>query len=304
MTAPYDNEALWMKARLFINHAMDDEPRTFDEQALWAALSLELLAKAALSKRSPLLIASPTEEGDNLLIASGLMEGDARFKSIPAHTLYSRCAKAFKPFSEKDAKAITGARNEYLHGASARFSPIPSDAWWPRFWSQAVILINALDKSLELFVGYERRALVEKHLEKNRQNVTDRVEMLISRASQRLAMKRSGQMTEAAAKEFSSQVALVAGYAHAESETCPACQSVGTLEGEDIISMDELPDEPLYHEGDDMIQVEIVAEHFSCSTCRLVLDGNTYVTQAGLPDTFIGLEETPRDWGDDEYGND
>ncbi|MEO7261017.1 MAG: hypothetical protein ABI047_07165 [Jatrophihabitantaceae bacterium] len=72
MSASYDFEALWMKARLFLAHAMDDdEPRTFDERALWASLALELLAKSALSNAHPVLIANPTEEGTNLLIASG-----------------------------------------------------------------------------------------------------------------------------------------------------------------------------------------------------------------------------------------
>lgn len=94
MISPYDHEALWVKAKLFINRAMDDdEARSFEEQALWASLALELLAKAALARVSPLLIAEPNEEGSNLLIASGLLEGDARFTSLRAKTLFSRCHK-------------------------------------------------------------------------------------------------------------------------------------------------------------------------------------------------------------------
>ncbi len=61
MRAPYDSEGLWLKAKLFINRAMDDNARSFDERALWASLSLELLAKAALANHSPLLIADPME---------------------------------------------------------------------------------------------------------------------------------------------------------------------------------------------------------------------------------------------------
>ena len=44
----WDYEALWLKAKLFLNRAMDDEPlRSFDEQAFWASQALELLGKAA-----------------------------------------------------------------------------------------------------------------------------------------------------------------------------------------------------------------------------------------------------------------
>ena len=143
MSKPWDHNALLLKTRLFLNHAMDpEEPRTFDERALWASLALELLAKAALSRVSPLLIASPNEEGNNILVASGLVQGEARFTSVQAHTLFSRCAKAFKPFNAEEARAIANARNDYLHGAAPTFTVIPESAWWPRYWAQAHILID------------------------------------------------------------------------------------------------------------------------------------------------------------------
>ena len=96
MTAPFDYEGLWSKAKVFVNRAMDPGPlRSFDEQVFWASTALELLGKAALAKVSPLLIADPQEEGRNLLIAAGLVEGDARFKSVTAKTIFLRCERAF-----------------------------------------------------------------------------------------------------------------------------------------------------------------------------------------------------------------
>ena len=123
--APYDHEALWIKAKLFLNHAMDPgDVRPFEERALWASLALELLAKSALSRVSPLLIATPQEDGTNLLIAAGLVSGEARFHSISARTLFERCHKAFKPFNKREALAIAEARNvalriEALHPVTA-----------------------------------------------------------------------------------------------------------------------------------------------------------------------------------------
>ena len=71
------HEALWSKAKVFLNRAMDPgAERSFDEQALWASAALELLGKAALARVSPLLIAEPTEDGTNILIATGLIQGD------------------------------------------------------------------------------------------------------------------------------------------------------------------------------------------------------------------------------------
>jgi hypothetical protein len=108
---------------------MDPEDgRSFDEQALWASAALELLGKAALARVSPLLIAEPTEDGTNILIASGLIEGNARFTSVSASTVFKRCQKAFRPFSASDAQKFADARNEYLHGVEVRVASwTPSD---------------------------------------------------------------------------------------------------------------------------------------------------------------------------------
>jgi hypothetical protein len=117
LIAPYDHQALWSKAKVFLNRAMDpDSGRAFDEQALWASAALELLGKAALARVSPLLIAAPNEEGLNILIATGLIEGNAKFVSVSASTIFKRCQRAFRPFSAVDALKFADARNEYLHG--------------------------------------------------------------------------------------------------------------------------------------------------------------------------------------------
>ena len=97
-SAPWNSDDLWMKAKLFINYTLDDEPgRSFDERALWASLSLELLGKAALSRASPLSIATPTEDGKNLLAAAGLTDepGDVQDdRSVDDLQALRRCVQA------------------------------------------------------------------------------------------------------------------------------------------------------------------------------------------------------------------
>lgn len=304
MTAPYDHAALLLKAKLFLNHAMDtDEPRTFDERALWASLALELLAKAALAKVSPLLIAAPTEDGTNLLIASGLVEGDARFNSVKAHTLYSRCHKAFKPFNEREAQAITNARNEYLHGGGVGFAGIPPKAWWPRFWAQASILVNALDKDLDELVGSDRTAIVENHLAQNTKNIEHRVEMLIARARQRLAQYRSGDLPARVSEEWALPAELTAGMSHRTDMVCPACGAMGVLEGEDVQDTESHYEQVSEDDYDAWVDLTIGSDYFSCDTCRLVLDGYELLEKAELPADF-GDTGDYGDYLEPEYGND
>lgn len=307
MISPFDHNALWIKAKLFINRAMDDDgTRSFDEQALWAALALELLAKAALARFSPLLVAEPNEDGSNLLIASGLISGEARFTSVRAKTLFSRCQKAFKPFNAPEATLIIDGRNEYLHSSGTGFMAIPPKAWWPRYWAQAAILVTALEREMEELVGSGREKIVSAHLDQNQKNVEHRVETLIERARRRLAQFQSGSISAKVAAEWKPGVDLVAGLAHREDETCVACAGVGVLEGDEVIdtSIEWQKVSPDGEDYDPLVTLTIGADYFSCSNCGLVLDRYEYVAQAGLPGDFATAGDSDDAYREPEYGND
>lgn len=303
MSASYDHEALWLKAKLFLSWALEEgEHRTSDERMLWASMGLELLAKAALSKVSPLLIAVPTEEGANILIAAGLISGDARFESIKASTLFKRCARAYKPFNDTQALAIAQARNNFLHGGDAAFTKMPPEAFWPRYWAQAVILVHAQDRDVVDLVGPRQAAVVEGHLATNVRNIEHRTEMLIARARQRLSQYEAGSFTATQAAEWTKTVAT-AGLAYDAVARCPACNEDGTLEGEHV-SHHEIHVERVSDDDFDVwVDVTVDAEHFSCDNCKLVLDGYELLQQAGLPTSLEALGDVS-DFEEPEYGND
>jgi hypothetical protein len=303
VTAPYDYEALWAKAKAFLNRAMDPGPdRSFDEQALWASAALELLAKAALARASPLLIAEPTQDGLNVLIAAGLVQGSAQFTSVSASTVFRRCERAFRPFSAAEAMKFAAARNEYLHGSSIGFMAIPSQAWWPRYWSLAVTLVTALDRDVE-----DRRTVVEEHLARNARNVEHRTEALLERARQRLAQYRAGTLAARIQAEWQSGSDVFSELPCYATQECPACGEDGTVEGEDgeQVSFEyhyDLEDgSPVGAEA----RLEVPVYRFCCETCHLVLDDYELIAQAGLPDSFEFIDDNP-EWPEDEpdYGND
>lgn len=300
---PWDYEALWLKAKLFLNRAMDDEPlRSFDEQAFWASQALELLGKAALSRSHPALIAEPNEDGVNILMASGLIEGDPRFKSVQAKTVFSRCERAFKPFNLGEAMKFANSRNAYLHGGDAAFALIPASAWWPRFWAQAIVLVNALDRNAEDLVGAQRIAVVDAHLAQNKKNIESRAEMLVARARQRVAQIAAGVLSEKVTREM----ALDPGFdlRYSGEETCPACGATGKLEGEEVTNT-EVEYERISEEDYDVNVTHTVwAEFFSCSACGLSLDNPEYLEHFDMEQAFeVVGEPSDIDYGD-EYGND
>lgn len=304
MPPSYDHEALWVKAKLFLNHAMDDsDHREFEERALWASLALELLAKAALARTSPLLIAEPSEEGTHLLMASGLIEADARFTSVRAQTIYKRCQKAFKPFSLQEATAITNARNEYLHGAGVGFYGLPPNVWWARYWAQAAILVNALDSDIEALVGQDRVNVVDSYLIQNAKNLEHRVEMLLERAKQRLAVRESGTLSSRLSREWDTAKDLRAGLAHSAEEICPACGNLASIEGDDVINSEVKHEQVAEDDFISWAELEVGADYFSCQNCRLVLDSYELLDAAGVATQFEA-EGDAADYFEPDYGND
>ncbi|CAJ60376.1 MULTISPECIES: hypothetical protein [Frankia] len=305
MITPYDHQAMWSKAKVFLNRAMDNNPeRSFDEQAFWAAASLELLGKAALARVSPLLIADPTEDGLNILIATGLIEGTAKFTSVTASTIFKRCQRAFRPFNAADAQRFADARNEYLHGSTVAFMALPPQAYWPRFWTLASILVNAQDHDIDELVGSTRVKVVESYLEQNSHNIEHRTESLIERAKQRINQYRAGTLPAKIQAEWRANPDLTAGLTYATTQGCPACGGIGELEGYDSSDMtyeyhfDGDVEDPVYATA----TVKVPSDYFSCPTCHLVLDRYELIQQAGLPETFEAFDDDPPE--EAEYGND
>lgn len=294
---PCDRDGLWMKAKAHINRSFASrEAGDFSQAALWAASALELLGKSALAKVSPLLVADPQDNGRSLLIAANLSSEATRFKSIPAKALFSRCARAFRPFNDDEAGRIASQRNDELHSAIAPFVGLDEDLWWERYWSQAVILIHAQDEDVSAFVGASREADVEAHLARNAENVQRRVEAMIGRARRR---------SEAAEQSEDSRLEIVAlvsrgGYAadFSSSVDCPACGELGLLMGDDVLESEVEYD---VDEGGPLEYLTVGVDAFECEGCGLRLHGYEYIVAAQLPEDFEDEREYEVVY--DDYGN-
>ncbi|WP_417373698.1 hypothetical protein [Glutamicibacter protophormiae] len=304
MRPSFDSEGLWIKAKLFMNRAMDETPRSFDERAMWASLALELLGKAALATHSPILIADPKDDS-SLLGASGLVSSEGNFKSVPAATIYRRCKRAFGPFDEKKAEIFAFARNDYLHGSGITFSSVPEERWWADFWGLASTLIDAQDKSIEDFVGDKRTYIVDGHLQNNNKYVAERAESLVGRAKTRYGEMTSGRLSTAQLGRWKAEFELRAGLRFSVSEECPACGKLGLLEAEDVENM--RIETSGYSEDDYTVMglADAAADYFVCGHCQLVLDGYELLVAAGIEPVFEVEDDDFIEQlsGEPDYGN-
>lgn len=301
MTEPYDPVGLWSKSRLFINRALDLSNREFEERAFWACASLELLGKTALAQVSPLLIAVPTDDGKSLLAASGLDDTQG-FATVPAKAVWSRCARAFKPFSEAEAKKLSLGRNSYVHSGAIGFDAIPERAWWPPFWAQAVILLSHLGRRVVDYVGPGEVAGVEAHLATQRDIVARRLEAALSRAKGQKAQAAAGTLS--ASQTSSWQRYVPPRPVWSVDVLCPACGSTARQGGDHVLdsAVHYAYDEDA---GVDLTEVTltVATDQVVCSDCHLDLDELDLITEAGFSDTFeVGGDLDDVDY-EPEYNN-
>lgn len=295
--APLWHEDFWRKAQMFINRSFDGDARSFDERAFWASGSLELLGKAALSRRNPLLVAEASHDGTQLLAAAGLIERPERLGTVAAGAVFDRCKSAFRPFDSNAAKRVAASRNEYIHGTGLGFMNTPEEVWWTRFWPLAVTLIEANDLQIADFVGTGRVSEVESYLERNAEHVRLRVESLVNSARRRWEALSSGVLTETVAASMRKRGgSLSAGLGFSSEFECPVCLNDGEIEGEEaeVDRIERESDEAWYSMT---AYLSVGTEYFSCKHCGLVLETWEQAEEGGLPESF---EYVDPEWDDIE----
>lgn len=281
MSSSFDPDGLWIKSKLFINRALDAD-REFEEQAFWACSALELLGKCALAKVSTLLIANPMDDGNSLLVASGLMQGNAT--SVPAKAVWSRCQRAFKPFSEGEAKKLAVGRNEYIHAAGVGFDAVPAHAWWPRFWSQAVILLNHMGLIIDDYVDRGYVAAVHAALATRKETVRQQLEARIERAKTMLSQHQAGTLSSRQLKEWELKTQYLASH-HSYAE-CPACGADANLYGDEVVDKNVVYGSGEWGEPDVQVTLTIAPVALVCDQCRLGLSDYDLLVEAGLDEGF------------------
>ena len=178
----WQRDPLWAKARLYLEHAVEDHG---DESrfGLWCALGLEFLGRAALASISPTLLAEPDRDHRFLLHALDRGSEKVARRSIKAQQVFSLCQTLFKEFTEEDLKAalaLVGRRNDELHSGNSAFDEYPSKLWIVAFYRICRALTKAMGESLETLLGKNAAAVATKMLAESEKEVRQQVERSIA----------------------------------------------------------------------------------------------------------------------------
>ena len=309
MSHPFSREALWDKAKVFMERGLVARSEgEHEEWPLWASLAAELLGKAVLASIHPVLVAHPGNDdtANSLLAAAGVEIKEGGLQSIAMKTVLSRLAKVlpaeFDGKVQAGLKLIADMRNEELHSGAIPFTGLPEHAWAPGFWRAIDVLLKKLGKSVRDFVGGDFESLVAELINATTQEVEAEVKKRMGESKARWKVRSSDHGGEDQYREdVSSRMKPSWRKTWA---LCPVCGCKGYLgHSEVLLSSVRRADEVGVE-----IEEKYRADTFRCEGCSLELDGTAHLAVARLPvdvteKSAMEFSELARD-DESDYGND
>jgi hypothetical protein len=284
----WSSDALWNKAKIYIERAFtgDRESELFP---FFAAIGLEFLARAALARVHPSLLADP-QDGNNILYGFGYPATE-RPITIPAKTIYSRLSYVVPDFTKDDQSfCLLSAerRNRVLHTGLLAFHSLRSGAWLPDYYRVTNKIVLLLGRTLDELLGSQEANEALENIEIVQKETVGAVKQKIADIKRRVAI-----LTEAELKARRDSHAFkllaahyTAGGAHFQ-KSCPACESSGSIFALPIGST-----AARIKDGDLASQRFFAPKKFECKVCGLEIVGSQALRVAGLSDQIVDEETT------------
>lgn len=290
----WDKDSLLAKSKIFFEKAFqEDREKIFF--GLNCAMGLEVLARAAISKFSPTLLAEPEKDQQHLLHALNLGSAKIQKKSVGTSQVLVLCRTLIPAFTEehhKFASAIINRRNEEVHTGSAAFIEYKTHQWIEGFYKCCNVLAEHLDENLETIFDTEEAKAAKLIIAETESKITEKTKSLIAAHTKVFEAKVEEEINTLRA-EAEKQGEILAHREHHKVK-CPACGSVATVQG-DTYGKDHVE-----HNGDEIIlRQSVLPTKFSCIACGLKLNGYGQLSIAGLGEHFTHRSHyTPEEFYD------
>ena len=276
----WSSDALFKKAQLYAE-AMTENADSDWQFGLWSALTLEMLVRAAVASKSPVLIAD-NQDWNNVLYGLGVQPKKARFipKSAATGDLVVRVEELVPEFTREHANFCIShfaRRNTELHSGNMSFTNIGTSTWLPTFYSVCSVLLPAVSQTLESLFGPEVAKEAAEDIAALRDETAKSVKGTIN-AHKTVWEGKSDQERATAAAQAKMTSLRQLGHRVA----CPACGSIALLQGKAA----GVPKRTVDDEGIQERQV-MKPEAFSCVACGLKISGYSKLLAAGLGNAFI-----------------
>jgi len=270
-------DALYAKALRYVEKMGEAENGSW-EHALWSALTLELLVRAALANVSPALLAD-LKNWNNLLHSLGFNPTESRFspKSIAISEAAPRLRQLVQPF-DKELEAFcithTGRRNAELHSGENAFEGVTG--WQPQFYNCCIVLLDSMGISLEEFVGQDEADAARKIIAASQDEAA---KAILSELEAHRKVWGNKDPTDQARLISAAMSWATKEYGHRV--ICPSCGSPALVKGDPITA-------PNVSLKDDQITEtqEFLPNWFQCIACGFKISGLSKLNVVGLGDRY------------------
>ena len=265
-------------------------------------LALEFIARAALSKISPVLNADPRQE-DNAFYGLGIESSESP-KTIALHAVYSRCVRLVKGFesSHRSFCDFLGLqRNAELHSGSLPFENLKLNEWLKEYYEVIEILCVHLDRNLEDLIGEEEAKAASEILKASAQGLESSVKSTIA-AHKKVFEDKADEDKESL--RYGAWIKSHIGNESSKDVSCPACSSDNAIKGREIARS-----RPYYEDEQLFEDVTILSQSYFCNACGLNLPTLAHLQIAGFEPQFTVVavtdlhEHQEFDFYDYEYMN-
>lgn len=301
MNSPiWSSDALWQKAKQFKQKSTGSA--TEAERALWCSLALELLARAALAKVHPALLAELSSgDTDSFLFAFGGPLPKKGPRSIGLVEVLRRLRVLRPEFLEEQATlCVTFAnfRNEELHSGISGFDKIASTNWMSDFYRAADPLLRIMARRPSDIYGRAEAKTARKLVAEADKNLVARIKKIVG--ARRSLFEEKTDEERVKLQQLATVRAAKATSSGGHRIECPACKSAASIFG----SVSETTD-PQLEEGEVVVRQTILPNKVRCYACGLALNSTSALQVEKLAKPFTRvLRYSPleyyRDDEDDE----
>jgi hypothetical protein len=276
----WDYDSLWQKTKMYMLRAFQCGRESADF-ALNCSLAMEFLARAALAKIHPALLADP-QGSDNVLYAFGFSTTD-KPKSIAITTVYIRCTKINPDFTDDMAKSCTSLserRNAELHSGDPAFDGIPTSVWLAQFYKSCKVLLASQGRTLtDILPDHAEVVAAEQMIAGLDSQYTAEAKKAIGIAAHAFSQLSKDEQNEA--QKRGSVMATLSGPGR-KRETCPSCGGDAILRGIRIrATRPQLGDDSRLHWEEIYLPDKLI-----CGACALSLDGHPILQGANIGGQF------------------
>ncbi len=284
----WDSASLLAKAKAFTERAHDN-PVDSALCGFWMSLSLELLARAALAKVHPVLLADPTQE-TNVHYAFGKNQ-KVPPKSIGAKAVFARCSIYVDEFTDQMSTfglIIANRRNEELHTGDTAFEGLDNSSWLPQIYEIFDVLLQHLAVEPVEFYGQAYAKTAKQILADRRKSIKAEVAKKIGEAKGRVAAVSGEVKADLVAKGQAAVKTALSKHRLRRACICPACGFNAALTGEVVSRSPTKIDEEATTISR---EARVLPNQMVCGVCKLKLEGYQELLEAKLGNIYTASEE-------------